>query len=77
MTDCGEVFGSTHRCGECGDETYAVADLEKLHEEFSECDWPDKSLSAFLDWLKVRAGTKPPDELPVGATVLRPEEAKP
>lgn len=59
MAGCGEQLGAVHRCGECGEDVYAVADLRVLWEEFVSCDWPDKGIEAFLDWLGARLSFPP------------------
>ena len=53
MLDCGETVPSVHRCGECGDDTFGVADLEKLAIDFDGADWPNGSASSFVEWMRM------------------------
>ena len=53
MFDCGETIPSIHPCGNCGEDGFGIADLEKLAADFDATDWPDRSAGSFVEWLKM------------------------
>jgi len=53
MFDCGETIPSIHPCGNCGEDGFGIADLEKLAADFDATDWPNCSAGVFVEWLKM------------------------
>lgn len=47
-----ELCGPPHRCGDCGDATFSIHDLEAFAAQFDEADWPSKGAAAFVELLK-------------------------